>query len=111
MANVFENNEGTPGEAIIVEKLDDNLPLVLPKLEEGQRYDFTKLADGRVSITVVEGTDDGQWQQWAKSLGSEGRCGCGPYQGCARCGKYQGDDLNTPESRTLRHGDGFNIAL
>jgi hypothetical protein len=96
MVNVFENNEPNNDEGDI-EELDDQPLVTLPPPGKGNDYKFKLLPSGRIAVVL-----DGEMV----TPGDEERtCGCAPYQGCHKCGKYRGDGLNSPDSRTLRHQD------
>ena len=92
--NAFEENEPvvTDEEAL---KYGDKMTAVLPKLGEGEYYEVVDLSDGRTGIVRQKA---GTVEETAKD------CGCSPFQGCTRCGKYQGTEENSPESVELRHG-------
>uniref|UniRef100_A0AAU7GX80 Uncharacterized protein n=1 Tax=Streptomyces phage Scarif TaxID=3158858 RepID=A0AAU7GX80_9CAUD len=55
--NTFETNDRDPE---LTEKelkqLGDKIHMILPALSEGYHYNFTKLSDGGVAITVEEET-------------------------------------------------------
>lgn len=93
--NMFEENEVNPDEDAQI--LGDDPHILLPPLAEGREYEITQLPSGRSAVRV-KSEDLSETKQ-------EVSCGCGPYQGCSRCGRYRGDGLNSPDSRTLRHQD------
>ncbi|QEQ93926.1 hypothetical protein SEA_KARDASHIAN_61 [Streptomyces phage Kardashian] len=93
--NVFESNE--LGDEADDKILGDDPHILLPPLAEGHEYEITQLPSGRSAVRIK--SEDLSEEPVSVS------CGCGPYQGCSRCGKYQGDGLNRPDSRTLRHQD------
>jgi len=92
--NVFEKNEFPDNEKDIEVLGGEGPAFVLPSLEDGHEYKLKKLPSGKVAVLTEEQSD-----------AIEKTCDCGPYQGCATCSRYQGDDLDSPESRTLRHRD------
>lgn len=112
--NVFENNSKIADED--VEVLGNGPHIPLPELKEGYEYTITDLPSGRKAVIV---TGNGEVEEPITPENADGRvtykdlrgndeertCWCGPFQGCATCGRYQGDGLNDPESRTLRHKD------
>jgi hypothetical protein len=87
--NVFEQNDPTPDEEDI-KAVGEGPHIMLPPLAEGHEYAITDLPSGRKAVVVVDP--------------NEQVCTCKPYQGCSICGKYQGSALDSPESRTERHG-------
>ena len=105
--NVFENNNQIADED--VEVLGDGPHIPLPELKEGYEYAITDLPSGRKAVVVVDPNEQvcthGPDEQCILCKKAGKSCGCGPFQGCATCGRYQGDGLNSPESRTLRHQD------
>lgn len=56
--NQFENNEPATISAEDAEKLAGQVSAMLPSLAPGYEYAYTKLADGRVEITIKK-KDDG----------------------------------------------------
>lgn len=53
MRNRFEHNDAEP--EITTEEMDrlgDKIHMILPALQEGYRYELTKLSDGSVVVTI-----------------------------------------------------------
>jgi len=92
--NVFENNERPEDEDFIKSIAGENPHVRLPALKDGFAYEIQKLPSGESAVIIT-----------GEAEVEEPSCGCAPYQGCAKCGRYQADGLDSPESRTLRHSD------
>lgn len=100
--NVFENNTNKIADED-VEALGDGPHIPLPELKEGYEYAITDLPSGRKAVIVekapVHPTECDQVHE--------------KYKSCPNCSRYYdrqksyegAEDLNSPESRTLRHRD------
>jgi hypothetical protein len=105
--NLFENNESE--RSVEEEEADFNFTkdaphTLLPPLAEGYSYEIQKLPSGRQAVVVQE-THKENTELERAFPSEEASCGCGKYQSCSVCRKFQGDALDSPESRTLRHKD------
>lgn len=86
MRNLFESNEPEiPREDL--DQYSDNLHSILPEAPEGKGYDIVRLSDGRDAVVVKDVTYTSYFEE--KS----------------RAERAAEEDLNSPESRTLRHRD------
>lgn len=106
MRNLFENNEPEPDEdKDFVKNLAGTNPhVMLPPLAEGFQYEIQKLPSGK-SAVIVTGEAEVVEEKPKRPPRNPDVCDCARYQSCEKCRFYEGGDLNSPESLTLRHKD------